>query len=81
MTEHISASGVVICADELTAPSNGVTVIISLPPTPSESGACLVGRGRVTGPLTSSSLASPTFAVHVARYHLHRRASGRRRTH
>ena len=81
MTENISAFGVVIRADDLTLPTDAVTVIISLPPTPAESGACLVGRGRVLRPFTPFSLSMPTFAVHVARYHLHRRASARRRTH
>ena len=79
VTEDISASSVVIRADEETMPDDSVTVIISLPSTPAESGACLVARGRVTRPFESSSRATDTFGVEVARYRMHRRASARRR--
>ena len=49
VTENISSSGLVIRADEPVVPAESVTVVVSLPSTPDEPGACLVGHGRVTG--------------------------------
>ena len=74
MTESISASGVVIRADAMAAPNASVTVVVSLPLTPHECGACLVGRGRVARMIRSSARAAArAFAVEVVRYRLHRR--------
>jgi hypothetical protein len=73
-TENISGSGVVIRADGTAVPDALVTVVVSLPSTSHECGACLVGRGRVTRIIRSCArTATPAFAVEVVRYRLHRR--------
>jgi hypothetical protein len=76
MTESISSTGLVIRADEQAVPADSVTIIVSLPPTPDEPGACLVGRGRVARTITSRvPTGLPAFAVVIAEYRFHRRDS------
>ena len=74
VTETIGISGVLIRADGMVMPAASVTVIISLPSTADECGACLVGTGRVARIATSPrQTRPPAFAVDVVRYRLHRR--------
>jgi hypothetical protein len=76
VTENIGVSGMLIRADGMVVPAASVTVIISLPSTADECGACLVGRGRVARIATSPRQTTPpVFAVDVVRYRLHRRQS------
>jgi hypothetical protein len=75
VTESISSSGLVIRADEPVVPAESVTVVVSLPPTPDEPGACLVGHGHVTRVITSEESALPAFVVEIDEYRFHRRDS------
>ena len=74
VTESISSTGLVIRADEDVVPAESVTVIVSLPPTSDEPGACLVGHGHVARTITSPvPTALPAFAVVISNYRLHPR--------
>ena len=80
VTESISSSGLVIRADEPVVPADSITVVVSLPSTPDEPGACLVGHGRVTRTIASEESALPAFAVDIDVYRFHRRDSVPRKT-
>ena len=73
VTESISSSGLVIRADEPVVPAESVTVVISLPSTPAEPGACLVGHGYVARTIASQESALAAFAVDIAEFRFHRR--------
>ena len=75
VTESISSSALVIRADEPVVPAESVTVVVSLPSTPDEPGACLVGHGRVTRLIASQESALPAFVVEIDEYRFHRRDS------
>jgi hypothetical protein len=78
VTESISSSGLVIRADEPVVPAESITVVVSLPPTPEEPGACLVGHGHVTRVIASEESeesAPPVFVVEIDEYRFHRRDS------
>jgi len=72
-TENISSGGALIQTEASTVPEASLEMVISLPPTGSDLGGFLVGRGRVlrSSPATSSTGVS-RFAIDVTRYHLGR---------
>jgi hypothetical protein len=69
LTQNVSATGALICADRDHVPTEPVVVAIALPPVD----GCLVGRARIVRTVeTPAQTALATFAIAVKRFRINR---------